>query len=302
VEFLLRGIYSAIRNPRSHEKRSDSVDTADVIISFVDFLVGLIDKSKSPFDSEEIIGRIFDKHFAQTSKYADLLVCKIPQRKRLDILLQVFRRRTEGNGSSLSLFTQAVLATLELSEQAVFWEAVSEALESAQSDADYRSAVQIAEPSWMSVSEIARIRTENRLIQSIEEGRYSDQTGRCLNGGLGTWARGIANHFVMQGELVSALIARMDSQDSSAREYVYKYFLALLHDLRPTPSAWLVMVLRRRLQEQDQAAYEALSFLKVGFTDELDQSDKWSQALGDAYLSFRTQTISGEITDEDIPF
>src|ERR1017187_9139148 len=33
IEQLLRGVYTAIRNPRSHDKRSDSAEQADVIVA-----------------------------------------------------------------------------------------------------------------------------------------------------------------------------------------------------------------------------------------------------------------------------
>jgi uncharacterized protein (TIGR02391 family) len=158
VEFLLRGVYTAIRNPRSHEKRTDSSEVADTIISFINYLVGLIDKSRSPFDKQEIIERVFDKHFAQNDKYADLLVGKIPQRKRLDVLVEIFGRRTEGNGASIACFTKASLRTLSGEEQTTFWQIVSEALENASADAEFRSAIQIAEHEWLKVSEIARLR------------------------------------------------------------------------------------------------------------------------------------------------
>jgi uncharacterized protein (TIGR02391 family) len=74
IEQLLRGIYTAIRNPRSHEKRTDSAETADILITFIGWVASLIDKSKSPFDTQQIIGSVFDRHFAQNERYADLLV------------------------------------------------------------------------------------------------------------------------------------------------------------------------------------------------------------------------------------
>lgn len=80
TEQLLRGLYTAIRNPRSHEKRTDTRETADVFINLANYLVGIIDKSRAAFDKQDIVGRVFDKHFAHTDKYADLIVERIPQR------------------------------------------------------------------------------------------------------------------------------------------------------------------------------------------------------------------------------
>ena len=122
IEFLLRGVYTAIRNPRSHEKHSDSCEVADVIISFINYLAGLIDKSRSPFDKKQIVERVFDKHFAQSDKYADLIVGKIRQRKRLEVALEIFARRTEGTTRSFVLFIRAALRKLSAEEQITFWQ------------------------------------------------------------------------------------------------------------------------------------------------------------------------------------
>jgi uncharacterized protein (TIGR02391 family) len=187
TEFLLRGLYTAIRNPRSHEKRTNTCEVADVIISFVNYLVGVIDKSRSPFDKEDIVGRVFDRHFVHTDQYADLIVARIPQRKRLEVLIEVFERRAAGNSKSVVFFVRAVLRALNEEERGIFYKIVSEALESASSDAEFRAAIHIAQHAWLRVSEIARLRTENRLIQSIREGEYDSFRGVCLKGSLGTW-------------------------------------------------------------------------------------------------------------------
>ena len=42
IESILRGMYQAIRNPRSHENIEDKQETADAIIHFVNYLLGII--------------------------------------------------------------------------------------------------------------------------------------------------------------------------------------------------------------------------------------------------------------------
>ena len=49
TEQILRGIYMAIRNPRSHEKYTDSEEDARAIIFFLNYLVKIVYKSKTPF-------------------------------------------------------------------------------------------------------------------------------------------------------------------------------------------------------------------------------------------------------------
>ena len=74
LEQILRGLFQAIRNPRSHEKYTDKQEDADAIILFVNYLISVIDKSKTPFTKPEFLARVFDKNFVQNQRYAQLLV------------------------------------------------------------------------------------------------------------------------------------------------------------------------------------------------------------------------------------
>ena len=63
VEALLRGIYQAVRNPRSHDRISDSQRDADAIILFVDYLLRIINQSQSQFSLDPYLSRVFDNSF-----------------------------------------------------------------------------------------------------------------------------------------------------------------------------------------------------------------------------------------------
>jgi uncharacterized protein (TIGR02391 family) len=299
VEHLLRGVYSAIRNPRSHEKRTDTCEVADVIISFVSYLAGLIDKSRSPFDTQEIIERVFDRHFAQSDKYADLLVERIPSRKLLDVVLALFARRKEGKTKSVVRFSKAVLRKLSAEEQVTYWDIVSEALESASSDDDFRTAIQIAKDDWLKVSQIARLRAEHRLIESSREGEYNKQDDLCPKGALGTWAQDIAKEFTLQQEFVDAVSFRLLSGNPAAAAYVFHYHFVPLRQLRPNPPFEIVSFLKKRLREHDGDVYEALDFL-AWHTEETG----WEKALKTDYdeFQFADPVHNIEIMDDDIPF
>ncbi|MDP2045063.1 MAG: TIGR02391 family protein, partial [Deltaproteobacteria bacterium] len=71
VEQLLRGLYQAVRNPRSHDKYLDTEQDAIAIILFINYVIKIIDKSKSPFINEVFITRIFDIDFVSSDRYAD---------------------------------------------------------------------------------------------------------------------------------------------------------------------------------------------------------------------------------------
>jgi uncharacterized protein (TIGR02391 family) len=76
IESILRGMYQAIRNPRSHEQMEDSQETADAIIYYLDYLLGVIDKSREPFEMAQFITRVFDSRFYQSQSYADYSLVK----------------------------------------------------------------------------------------------------------------------------------------------------------------------------------------------------------------------------------
>jgi Protein of unknown function (Hypoth_ymh) len=73
IEQILRGMYQALRNPRSHSKFSDTQEDADAIILFLNYILKQVDHSKSPFDRATFTRRLFDPLFPQNSRYAELL-------------------------------------------------------------------------------------------------------------------------------------------------------------------------------------------------------------------------------------
>ena len=97
IENILRGMYQAIRNPRSHEQIEDTQDTADAVIVFINYLLGIIEKSEEPFVMSRFIGRVFDPDFYKSQHYAELLVDEIPTNKRFDTLVAIYREKVNGD-------------------------------------------------------------------------------------------------------------------------------------------------------------------------------------------------------------
>lgn len=298
VHFLLMGLYSAIRNPRSHGKKSDTAETADAIIHFVDYLLGLIDKARSPFDADQTIGKVLDPLFGQSERYADALVAKVPARKLLDILIQVFHRRTEPPVRNFELFVGSVLKVLNTEEQATFWQVVSESLENAQSDGEFRTVISISQGHWEHISEIARLRAEHRLIESIREGEFNQVKRTCSKGALGTWAVRVISKMELQNEYLTAVAERIMSYSSAARAYAYNYHFETYRSIEPDPRQGVILKLKSLLKENDQQTYNALLFIEAEpFEPESDR--KWIAELKDAYDAF---IPTPEISDDDIPF
>jgi uncharacterized protein (TIGR02391 family) len=298
VEQLLRGLYTAIRNPRSHEKRVDDSATADSIIVFINFLVSLIDKSKSPFDLDQHVDKVFDRHFPEDTHYAELLADRVPPGKRMDFLMTLFERRTQAKGRSVLFVTRAVLKTLSEGEQERFWHAVSEELETITGDSEFRTIIQIADSNWICLSELSRMRAENRLIEAVREGEFDSTKNTCLRGGLGTWASSIFQYFIFKKNLIYALRSKLLSGSAEERVYVYKYFLSELVTQTAKPPLGVAAELVRLLESGDEETHDALEIVMMNPLGEEDS--EWQKPLREAFERFQPPIV--EITDEDIPF
>jgi uncharacterized protein (TIGR02391 family) len=289
---LLRGIYTAIRNPRSHTKKTDDKDTADSIICFIDLLITWIDKSRSPFDINQLIEQVFDLNFVPLKPYPDLLAHKIPSGKRLDLLVQVFQRRSEGNILHIRLFSDAVLALLKPEEAVYYWNVVSEELETQKDEDELLSAIQIASSHWPDHSELGRVRAENLMIASIKEASRVSGAPLPSNGVLGTWASDIGQYFVLKPQLVATLIHKLGSGSVEQRAYVWRYFRDDLIACVPVPPAHLKFIINKLLKEADSDTFNALYIVQQD-----DCESGWIEAFRAAH-----NACPLNITDDDIPF
>lgn len=104
IQDILRGIFTAIRNPRSHDKHTDSKAEADAIIHFIDYLLRMIDNSKLSFEVSNFLQRVFEKHYVRSEEYSDLLMSEIPKRQRASIAISIILQRKNGNISNLAHF------------------------------------------------------------------------------------------------------------------------------------------------------------------------------------------------------
>lgn len=109
IEQLLRGIYQAVRNPRSHGANHDSEDDAVAIILFVNHMLKTIDLAKAPFSQQMFVKRILDPDFVPKKRYAELLVAELPPAKRLDVFHNVFDNLKDAKAGKLKVFFEVLL-------------------------------------------------------------------------------------------------------------------------------------------------------------------------------------------------
>ena len=124
---------------------------------------------------EGFIEREFDKSFVGSDKYAELLIKEIPEKKKLDIFIEAYKNKDSGDGKKLKYFFKKLFEKLNNEELKQTLEIISDELMRINDDKLIRYNLQIL-PSkyWTGIEEISRLRIENRIIESIDEGKYFD--------------------------------------------------------------------------------------------------------------------------------
>jgi uncharacterized protein (TIGR02391 family) len=295
VEHLFRGVYQAYRNPRSHGKVEDSQSDADAIIIFLGHLLKVIGHARAEFSLEVCVQRILDPNFVPNKRYAELLLAEIPQRQRLQVALTVYQQKKSDLGERLRYFFDAAVHVLTPEEQSEFFEAVSRDLRETADDVKICAALKCISPEhWLSIDEIARMRVEHRVIQSIQEGRHDAKRKSLAAGWLATWAPPFFRHFTLRNEVLAAIVAKLRSSSRTEQDYVFEYLFAELDALTSKPTPPLEMTVAAALEGGDGRFYNAVQ------TSFLWEDMLWGARMTAALNGFK----SGDSVEEDdeVPF
>jgi uncharacterized protein (TIGR02391 family) len=300
VEQLLRGLYQGIRNPRSHERIDDSQADAEVLILFVDYLLRVIGHARTAFSIDECVGQIVEENFVPTKRYADLLVEGIPPRQRLQVALAVYQRKGEAESTKLRYFFSALIERLSADDAQALFDAISIELRETSEEGVLRSVLQLLHPDyWPRLDEVARLRTENRLIRNVQEGRYVPNTDKCLGGALATWSTSFWQHFSMKRELFRAIMEKLESMSRESQDYAFHFCFMHLDSLTETPPAGFQRIVAEGLKVGDSRFKEALD------NSILWEGRLWSERVQKAIAEFQPAEEVPEpddFVDDDLPF
>lgn len=300
VEQLVRGLFQAVRNPRSHERFDDSQKDCESILVFVDYLLGVIGHARSAFSIESTLSRINDENFVANKRYAELVLSEIPRNKRLDTLIAAFEQRDMAACLRLKQFFQACIADLDAAEKEQFFEVVSQHLRLSNVDDELRTVLQLLETDqWLLVAEADRMRSENRIIRSMAAGRYVLRTNKCLAGGLATWATPFLGKFTLKREALAEIHRGLTSNSREQQDYMLKYFFQSLNELADTPPANFLRLINERLRAGDSRFKVALSIF-----DAFD-TEAWTKPFEKELQRFKANdnaVIADDFEDDDIPF
>lgn len=256
IQEILRGIYSGVRNPRSHDAMMDDKPSADAIIIFVNYLLKLIDQSKLRFNEEDFLERIFDPYYVETKEYSDLLVQDIPKRQRANIAIQTILRRNKGKIYPLGYFLEALFDHLECAELSRVYKIISDELKTTTNNADIRYLVHICPAKyWTKIEQSVRIRTESILYSDFSKGTYDKTTEKCGEfGALATWIT--PEHlesFGEQDKWTRQAVEMIQSEDTHVVEYIEHYFWSKICHINKDNISWsLMFYFKNGLDNNDQ--------------------------------------------------
>jgi len=240
MEQLLRGLYQAVRNPRSHDKIADPEDDAQILIMFVGYLVKQIDQAKAQFSRPDFVRRVLDPDFVPQERYAELLVADIPPRARLDVFLDLYRETENWKPEHMRLFLKALFGHLSEDEIRQVCEVITEDLKTSDAESTVRVLLgSFPSDLWPKIGEAACLRVENKVIRSVCDGRYEQSARRCRSGALGTWSTSIFGVMTLKDEMITAIASKLWSSASEERAYVFQYLFHSLEALSKTVHASL---------------------------------------------------------------
>lgn len=222
-ESILRGVYSAIRNPRSHESASDNRAHADAIICFVNYLVSVLDASKEAFTPESFMVRVADPDFVDTVRYSELIVNEIPPARFGDALIAVYKQRKQLPLQKRGSLVRAMIQRASETQLGSLAALISDELRTTNDPTDIRTALQFMTADlWPRLAEPAKLRIENKLLTGMRTGKVL--ADGSTNEPLSTWARDFLHVFATRDDAASILRMGLYSEDSERRHFIAQYF------------------------------------------------------------------------------
>ncbi|NQT26162.1 TIGR02391 family protein [candidate division KSB1 bacterium] len=298
IEQILRGVYQGIRNPRSHEKYSDSKEEADAIIYFINYLLSILDKSKTPFTKSTFLKRVFDENYVENERYSDLLVEEIPVKLRLEISLDVFKNKQETDGKKISYFYKSLIDKMTNKEVDQFCDVVSEELKNTNENDIIRIIIQLfPKDKWEKLDEMARLRMENILIKSVKKGEYKISLKKLVEGGLGTWAKVIFDKMILKHDLNKVLVDKFITGTPLEENYVMQMFFTEFIEFTDYKFNKIEELIKRELDKGDSRFYDFLTkAMKEG-------PPIWKKTFSEDHKNFVEKIQPADIEQEDdLPF
>jgi hypothetical protein len=217
-------LYSAYRNPRSHSKVEDSEVEAFEVITFLNHLLKIIDKSTGKYSTDLFMRRVHDEDFVQSKNYVELLIKEVPKSKYFEIAIEVFKSKENLDTKSSKLVWDALYGKLTEKQKTELLDLISNELRYSESTTAVTRTIGLLRESWINLNEDVRLRSENKLIKLISKseigmnGKLNDSRSYC------TWLRSIIKMSLLKVEIAQNVFESLKSPNKGRQRFVLKYF------------------------------------------------------------------------------
>lgn len=313
-EQILRGMYLAVRNPRTHEAKNDERKTADAILIFIDHLLSTLVASSESFTMSGFMAQVLDADFVDTQRYAELLVASIPPLHLGEALWQVFEQRRHIPLMNRKYLLRELTAKLSDAQMTTLYGRVSNEMKGPFDEAGIRTYLQVLRPDdWSRIDEAPRLRLEHKLIAGIRGGEI--RSGGKVHEPLATWCGSFLKNFQSKSEVATVLSTKLNDTDKDDRRYVARFFFYYLPGIDES-EAYIRRCtdgIIKALKGNDEHIKEALirhvntfpetwtSRLVEGLA-ELTDKDNPAIVLKDGTPLLKAAEKSADPFDDDIPF
>ena len=293
IGFILQGLFFSIRNPISHEDIIYSQENADAIILFVDYILGVIDKSKGKRNVEDWISFISNEDFPNDAEYADEILNDIPSKKRLDLLIQVYRERKNIPRATKTFITK-LFEVLSSNEQNQFIDVIEQEMYSCNRSTEFTNFLYIYVPfAYVKLSKATKLRIENILFGFIEQAMISDNGNtNNKNASIGTWVCDRLTFLERRDKFIDMLFKKLTDNNQDSRNYVTKFFINYIIDDSVKLNSLRKRALHSRFKAGDEVVYNHVTALIS-----LTSNSEWAQEFEADIDSFKSvdNAETGEI-------
>jgi len=224
IEFLLRGLYTGIRNPRTHESINDTEDYCIRILILIDTILQYLNREQKEFDISIFLDRISDLHFVSTKEYAQELVSCIPNNKISEVFSEIFNKRKELDNNNIRFIFVAIYQIMSEINISSATQLIGETLRNENDEHEIANLLSFLRPdSWIKLQRDVKLRIENLLIKSCKNGQLDLYKG-LIDGDIGTFCSFLGVHFERKNDL-SLILKENLSKQWNNQNYIGKYFI-----------------------------------------------------------------------------
>lgn len=293
VGFILKGMTQMIRNPISHEKILISKSEADSILLFTNVIIKKIDNSSGKTLIENYMDIIGLQDFTSSREYSELLVARIPVKKRLELLFSIFEQRGVLKKAPLVHLIASLVEIILPNERKKLIELFDDKLLLCKPDDELAGFVNIFFANFKDdIDAICRLRIQDLVLKSVVGGDFEDEYDFSLGEEVdftndkGLLAESIADYLLLfqnREEIVRAMYDKL-TKNFSEEKFVLTKFNNVIFQLDVPITSKLEKKIRLSL-DINSPDYDERYVRALEPSMSKKEDNQWKRIFGDLYRS-----------------